>query len=409
MTVELRPLGVRCNLRCEYCYQNPQRDAHNLGSRYDIEAMKQAIEKEGGPFTLFGGEALLVPAEDLAQLWAWGLERYGRNGVQTNGVLIEDLHVDLFRRYNVHVGFSLDGPGPLNDARWSGSLERTRETTRRSEENLERLCREGISTSLIVTLHRGNATAEKLPILRDWLLRMKEIGLRSVRLHLLEVEDEDVRRKLALSAAENVEALGALADLDPALHPMRLDLYADMAQLLSGQDKSAACVYRACDPYTTQAVCGVEGRGQRSNCGRTNKDGIDFVKGDAAGYERYIALYHTPQEYGGCRGCRFFLMCKGHCPGTALDRDWRNRTEHCEEWKSAFTRVESGMLARGERPLSLRPERPAIEAAMLRAWACGDNPGLRRVIERLQATGELPAPPGGTPGSRSDDLEGTLS
>ena len=80
---------------------------------------------------------------------------------------------------------------------------------------------------------------------------------------------------------------------------------------------------------------GIEGTDQRSNCGRTNKDGIDFVKSDREGFERYLALYYTPQEYGGCKDCRFFLMCKGQCPGTAIDRDWRNRTEHCEVWKGS--------------------------------------------------------------------------
>ena len=85
MTVELRPLGVACNLRCQYCYQNPQRDAGNVPHDYDMEQMQAAIEAEGGPFTLFGGEPLLVPLRDLEELWAWGLERYGRNALQTNG------------------------------------------------------------------------------------------------------------------------------------------------------------------------------------------------------------------------------------------------------------------------------------------------------------------------------------
>lgn len=30
MSVELRPLGVQCNIKCTYCYQNPLRDAGNL-------------------------------------------------------------------------------------------------------------------------------------------------------------------------------------------------------------------------------------------------------------------------------------------------------------------------------------------------------------------------------------------
>lgn len=65
MAVELRPLGVQCNLRCVYCYQKPQRDAGNLARRYDLDAMRAAVEQEGGPFTLFGGEPLLMPRADL--------------------------------------------------------------------------------------------------------------------------------------------------------------------------------------------------------------------------------------------------------------------------------------------------------------------------------------------------------
>ena len=127
-----------------------------------------------------------------------------------------------------------------------------------------------------------------------------------------------------------------------------------MRRMLLGQDSNAACVWTACDPYTTQAVRGVEGHGQRSNCGRTNKDGIDFVKGNKPGYERYLALYATPQEVGGCQDCRFFLMCKGQCPGTAIDGDWRNRTEHCEVWKAVYGLLETELVAEGKNPLSLR-------------------------------------------------------
>ena len=83
---------------------------------------------------------------------------------------------------------------------------------------------------------------------------------------------------------------------------------------------------------TTRAVQGIEGTGRLSNCGRTNKDGVDFVKAATPGYERYIALYQTPQDQGGCSGCRFFIFCKGQCPGTAMNGDWRNKTEHCDLW-----------------------------------------------------------------------------
>jgi len=132
MSVEVRPLGVQCNIACQYCYQNPQRDAGNQNRLYDLGLIKEALRQEGGPFSLFGGEPLLVPLKDLEDLWAWGLERFGRNGVQTNGSLIQDEHIRLFKKYRVGVGISIDGPDELNDVRWNGSLERTRQATRRA-------------------------------------------------------------------------------------------------------------------------------------------------------------------------------------------------------------------------------------------------------------------------------------
>lgn len=371
MNVELRPLGVKCNIQCRYCYQNPQREAGNLGKLYDVERMKIAIEKGGGPFAMFGGEPLLVPERDLERLWSWGFERFGSNAIQTNGTLINDEHVRMFRAYKVNVGVSIDGPGALNDFRWRGTLEKTREATLLTERALERLCREGLRPSLIVTLHRANAAADRLAIMYRWFRDLEQLGVRSVRLHLLESESEEIRTTYGLTIEENIHALFGLAALQRDLRSLTFDLFVDMRRMLLGDDYRTACVWNACDPYTTPAVQGVEGNGEQSNCGRTNKDGVDFGKSNVIGYERYIALYATPQDVGGCNGCRFFLMCKGQCPGTAIDGDWRNRTEHCEVWKAVYGHLETELVAQGRKPLSLSADRERIEAAMLDRWRQG--------------------------------------
>lgn len=378
---------MTCNLRCGYCYQNPQRDAGNLGRTYDLGRMMAAAPDERGPVTLFGGEPLLVPLADLETLWAWGRERFGSNGIQTNGTLIEDAHVRLFKRYGVRVGISVDGPGELNDARWAGTLARTRAATERTHAAIARLCQAGMPPSLIVTLHRVNAARERLPRLHAWFRTLGPMGVRSARLHVLEVDSADARRRYALTPEENLEAFMSFVTLEPELAPLRFDIFDDMRQLLRGHDQAATCVWRACDPYTTRAVQGVEGHGQRSNCGRTNKHGVDFVKAPSEGFERYLALYQTPQSAGGCQGCRFFLQCKGQCPGTAIDGDWRNRTEHCALWMALFERFEREITESGQTPLSLHPDRPGVEATMIEAWGRGANPSLE-----ARPRGGLPPP-----------------
>lgn len=409
MTVELRPLGVTCNIQCQYCYQNPQRDAGNVGRAYDLDVMKAAIEREGGPFMLFGGEPLLVPIADLEDLWAWGLDRYGSNGIQTNGALVTEAHVELFRRYQVQVGISIDGPGPLNDVRWAGTLERTREATARTEAAIEMLCRAGHAPSLIITLHRVNASAPHLPTLHAWVRDLDAMGVRSVRLHVLEVESGEVAAAYALTPEENEAAFRSFAALERRLEHLRFDVFEDVRNLLRGTDDQSTCVWNACDPYTTSAVRGVEGMGQSSNCGRTNKDGIDFVKAATAGFERSLALAHTPQEHGGCAGCRFLVMCKGQCPGTAIDGDWRNRSEQCDLWKALFRAIEEEMLDAGEVPLSASPERHTIERVMRERWAAGSTATIAAIRRELSAAdGDGPDPSAAFAGGHGDAPHGDI-
>jgi uncharacterized protein len=377
MSVELRPLGVSCNIGCRYCYQAPMREAGNLRQKYDLEKMKEAVRQAGRPFTLFGGEPLLLNLRDLEHLLEWGYKEYGYSQLQTNGSLVTAKHLELFRRYRVRLGISIDGPGELNDARWAHSATKTRATTERVEQLIEQLAADPVlRPGLIVTLHRGNATGDKLPRMNDWFRHLDRLGIRSVRLHLLEVDADAVREGYALSPRENVEALLNFVELESELERIEFDVVGEIEQLLLGDDDRVSCVWRACDPYTTEAVRGVEGNGQSSNCGRTNKDGVDFTKADEQGFERGVALYHTPQEHGGCQGCRFFLMCKGQCPGTAIDGDWRNRTEHCRVWMTLFTHVERKLLTRGETPLTLSTARKGLERRLVAEWRSGRNPQI---------------------------------
>jgi uncharacterized protein len=392
MVAVLQPLGVKCNIRCTYCFQNPERDSGNDLHSYDLERMKEGIEREGGPFLMFGGEPLMMPLRDLEALWSWGLEKYGCNILQTNAVLITDEHIDLFKKYKVNVGVSVDGPGEFNDFRWAGSLKRTREATARAHQAIEVLCKEGVVPGLIVTLHQGNATADRLPAMHEWVRRLERLGIISMRLHILEIEDDHIRRTNGLSIEENLAAFLSFLTLEQELSTLRFDVFGDMRSLLLGQDRDATCIWSACDPYTTEAVRGVNGHGQRSNCNQVNKDGVGFVKSDVEGFERYLALHQTPQEHGGCAGCRFFLMCKGQCPGNAIDGDWRNRSEYCEVWKRLYEHIEGQMLAKGLAPVSTRPIRERLEGALHDLWSTGTNSTMAALLESMGQVAALDVP-----------------
>jgi uncharacterized protein len=220
--------------------------------------------------------------------------------------------------------------------------------------------------------------------MHEWFRHLDQIGVPMARLHLLEVDTPSIRKKYSLTDRENIEALQSFAELERNLNRLKFDLFEDMRNMLSANDNRSTCIWNACDPYTTAAVRGIEGNGQSSNCGRTNKDGIDFTKSDLVGFERYLALYQTPQQYNGCKDCRFFLACKGQCPGTSIDGDWRNRTEHCNVWKALLRQIEEEMLDQGQIPISANPLRREVERHFLVTWSSGSNTSIATALAQVE-------------------------
>jgi uncharacterized protein len=390
MTIELEPVGVVCNLSCPYCYEHPMRDAGNFRQKtYSMEKMLEGLAKEGGNFTLFGGEPLLTDIDDLETIFKWGFERYGMNGVQTNGVLITDRHIEMFKKYNVHVGVSLDGPDEMNDTRWAGSIEKTREATRKSFEAIKKCLSNKISLGLIITIHTKNGLPKHRERFKNWIKELQSWGVDGARLHPLEIDHSAVGETLALTPEQNIEFLLDMWEFElkelnlPGKRPFRFDIFRDVEDMLKAQDANATCTFLSCDPYTTHAVQGIDSQGNKANCGRGNKEGINWIKADVDGFERQMALYNTPQEHGGCQGCRFFIMCKSHCPGTGADMDWRNRTDTCMNWKVAFGIYEKLMVEKGETPLSLSPQLKTYEDILMYGYSRGVELRLEHIKRHL--------------------------
>jgi uncharacterized protein len=305
--------------------------------------MKRALVKEGGRFTIFGGEPLLTPWDDLEELCRFGYEKFKGSGMQTDGALMTDRHIRMFVRYKVQPSFSIDGPGKLNDARWLGSIQKTREGTDRSCNALSKCLEAGIRTSVIVTMHRGNSSRTRLPKLIEWLHELSEIGVKNVRIHSLEIDTERAAKSWALTTGEQMFAWDSIIDaLGDELH---ISEWEDIKSKLLKGPVGGTCVWNGCDPLTTPAVRGVNSQGERSNCHRTDSDGIMWNKADKWGGERYLALFQTPQIQGGCAGCRYWYACTGQCPGTAIDKDWRNRSRDCAVWLHLFERAERELMA----------------------------------------------------------------
>lgn len=333
MSVEIKPIGDRCNLNCAYCYEHPIREAGEPPV-INVKAIKEALLKANSEFTVFGGEPLLVPRKLLEELFQFGFEHWKKNSIQTNALLIDLELIKLFKKYNVHIGISFDGPDELNNARCPLQI------TKKIESNIDLLMAMDIIPSFIVTLTKYNAGDNvKLSKLIEWFKYLDSRGVRSTRLHNLEYTDKCA--SIALSDDEQYEAFVKIFEETRTLKNLRFDVFDDIRRALRGDFKTLTCIWNGCDPYNTRAVFGIKADGEVENCGRIYKDGTIWLK--SSGYDdvRTRMLESTPYDEGGCKDCRFFPICKGQCPGTAIDGDWRNRTKDCKFWTRLFEYFET--------------------------------------------------------------------
>ncbi len=125
-------LTARCNINCSYCYyfygadskwsERPKRiDEETLNDT--IIFLKESIYKHGISsiqIDFHGGEPLLYGKKQFEQACDLFLNALNdivnlKFAIQTNAILIDDEWIALFKKYQVSVSVSLDGPPQIND------------------------------------------------------------------------------------------------------------------------------------------------------------------------------------------------------------------------------------------------------------------------------------------------------
>lgn len=115
-----------CNISCSYCYLDlSNRSDKRRMTAETVEAIAKFLNDvpvREEPLTIcwHAGEPLVVPVDFYERAFqcfaaAPGLPAV-RHNFQTNGTLISDDWCDLFKRWSVKVGVSIDGPQAVHDA-----------------------------------------------------------------------------------------------------------------------------------------------------------------------------------------------------------------------------------------------------------------------------------------------------
>jgi len=124
-----KPFGPICNLNCQYCYYLKKKDLYPDGESfrmpediledYIVQHIKASTD-EDIRFSWHGGEPTLLGLDYFHKIVT--LQRKYKpankrilNGMQTNGVLLDEQWCDFLATEGFFVGLSLDGPQEIHD------------------------------------------------------------------------------------------------------------------------------------------------------------------------------------------------------------------------------------------------------------------------------------------------------
>jgi uncharacterized protein len=309
-----------CNLSCKYCYQRNYRKKCNPKKDYNLDlVLKRMEEFKNLEMSLHGGEPLAMPKSDVERIFAKMYELQGKSGVQTNGTLIDEDYIQMFKKYNTNVGISFDGPGELTEFRDPRAFN--------LDKTIERLVKEGISTSIIIVISKSNAgTDERLKRLKEYLLELEKLKVTGRINPCAGAKDYELDEKRLIEVYLDLAKFCLERNL-------RWSPFTDIVHGLQG--KPRVCTFSGCDPFSTPSATVILGDGSITNCMRVNQEYI-LLRHPVYMDIRNQILAETPQEFGGCKGCKYWSACYGGCPSGAIDNDWRNRTYHCSLWKALF-------------------------------------------------------------------------
>lgn len=162
----VKPAGAACNLACSYCYYRETGGESQVAACMPGDLLEAYVAQHlaAAPasdvlFSWHGGEPTLLGLEFFETVVALQARhvRPGQravNGIQTNGVLVDDGWATFFSRNGFRVGLSLDGPVDLHDCyRTNRGGKGSHAAVLRA---FDRLSHHGVPTEILCVVHAGN-------------------------------------------------------------------------------------------------------------------------------------------------------------------------------------------------------------------------------------------------------------
>ncbi len=349
-----KPAGPTCNLQCRYCYYLKKRDLFSTVGPLRMsdvlleEYIVQHIEASPGPvinFSWHGGEPTILGLDYFRKIIS--LQRTHqppgqtiRNGIQTNGTLLDEDWCRFFLEEGFSVGISLDGPQELHNTCRMDKKERS--THKEAMRGYNLLRRYGIPCDILCVVHAGNVRYP-LEVYRFF----KEIGARAIG-YLPLVERDPSKHTLSnwtVPADAFGDFLCAIFDewLRYDVGQVFVQIFEETARTALGQEHGL-CIFRE----TCGDIPVIEHNGDFFSCDHF----VDHEHRLGNILETSLAelIESRPQRAFGlhkadslplyCRECDVLAMCNGGCPKdrfvTAPDGE-KGLNYLCPGYKKFFT------------------------------------------------------------------------
>lgn len=174
-----------CNLSCTYCYaetllpgkKQPKNLFTNELYRQTITKMLSGSASSFLDIVFHGGEPLLHGAEWFEEACAFATneaEKLGKKinfSMQSNLTILRDAHIEVFKKYNLNIGVSLDGDKETHNS-MRGNFTNT-------AINIKKLQDLGLFSGVIVVISHHNWN--KMP---DFFKQLREMNIRTFHMNI---------------------------------------------------------------------------------------------------------------------------------------------------------------------------------------------------------------------------------
>ncbi|RLI87620.1 MAG: hypothetical protein DRP01_01305 [Archaeoglobales archaeon] len=287
--------ALKCDRNCKYCYQ---KILHGEGTlNYNKEAIANTVKflynRYKDEIVLHGGEPLLLPLQDIEYFLRLSYELSGKSSICTNGLLINEDHIKLFKKYKTSVAVSIDGFPKQN------ILRCTKEETEKTLENISSLASENIPITIMIVAHKLNYN-----YIFDFIISMSKI-----------VKHFKINHETLTSYSISPTILYLLWKKLAKLQLLPININIDPINLFISNllGHEAECFNTLCDPYCTQNAKRILPNGKVANCSVLPIETLYTFKPT---YKRYYIL-----EKRDCRNCKYWNYCYGGCAAYFYHKD----------------------------------------------------------------------------------------